>query len=98
MDTIALQNQIIELQKQLDAALIKEKKKEERKTYMREYMKKKYHDDLEGSRELTRKKQHKHYHTVKKPQNDLLKTYELLEGLKTKNPEYLEQIKCILSN
>ena len=98
MDTTALQNQIIELQKQLDAALIKEKKKEERKIYMREYMKKKYHDDLEGSRELTRKKQHKHYHTVKKPQNDLLKTYELLEGLKTKNPEYLEQIKCILSN
>ena len=98
MDTIALQNQIIELQKQLDAALIKEKKKEERKTYMREYMKKKYHDDLEGSRELTRKKQHKHYHSVKKPQNDLLKAHELLEGLKTSNPEYLEQIKCILAN
>ncbi len=98
MDTIALQNQIIELQKQLEVALKKEKKKEERKIYMREYMKKKYHDDLEVSRELTRKKQHKHYHSVKKPQNDLLKAHELLEGLKTSNPEYLEQIKCILAN
>jgi len=98
IDTIALQNQILELQKQLEDANKENAKKEARKEYMREYAKKKYYNNLEESRELTRKKQQKHYHNVKKPKNDLLKAYELLEGLKTTNPEYLEEIKEILAN
>jgi len=98
MDTVALQNQIIELQKQLDIANKIKAKKENRKEYMREYMKKYYHENHEKELTRTREKQHKHYHTVKKPKNKILKVYEYLDDLKTTNPEYLEEIKCILSN
>ena len=98
MDTIEIQNQILELQKQLEIANKIKAKKEERKTYMREYMKKYYQDNLESERERTRQKQHKHYHNVKKPKNAILKTYEHLEEIKNNNPEHLEEIKLILAN
>jgi hypothetical protein len=98
MDTTALQNQILELQKQLDIANKIKAKKEKRKTYMREYMKNQYHANLDQARKLTREKQHKHYHNVKKPKNVILKVYEYLEEIKNNNPEHLEEIKCILAN
>jgi hypothetical protein len=98
MDTIALQNQIIELQKQLEDALTKEKEIEDKRAKRREYMKKYYHANLEQERERTRQKQHKHYHNVRKPKNAILKTYELLEEIKNNNPEHLEEIKLILAN
>jgi hypothetical protein len=98
MDTIELQNKILELQKQLEIANKLKAKKESRKEYMREYMKKYYQDNLESERERTRQKQHKHYHNVKKHKNIILKTYELLEEIKNNNPEHLEEIKCILAN
>jgi len=98
IDTTALENQILELQKQLEDANKLKAKKEARKEYMREYMKKKYYNNLEASRKLTRDKQHKHYHNIKKPKNAILKTYELLEEIKNNNPEHLEEIKLILAN
>lgn len=98
MDTIELQNKILELQKQLDDANKLKAKKENRKEYMRGYMKKQYHANLEQARELTRDKQHKHYHNVKKPKNFMLKVYEYLEEIKNTNPEHLEQIKECLAN
>lgn len=98
MDTIEIQNKILELQKQLEIAEKTKAKKEARKEYMRGYMKKYYHDNHEREVERTRIRQHKHYHNVKKPQNDILKTYLLLEDLKNSNPEYLEEIKMVLSN
>lgn len=98
MDTIELQNKILELQKQLDDANKLKAKKESRKEYMREYMRKQYHANLEQARELTRQKQHKHYHNVKKPKNVILKVYEYLEEIKNTNPDHLEEIKLILAN
>lgn len=98
MDTIEIQNKILQLQKQLEIAEKTKAKKEARKEYMRVYMKKYYHDNHEKEVERTRIRQHKHYHNVKKPENDLLKTYDYLEQLKTINPEYLEEIKMVLSN
>lgn len=98
MDTIELQNKILELQKQLEDANKLKAKKESRKEYMRGYMKNQYHANLEQARELTRQKQHKHYHNVRKPKNVILKVYEYLEEIKNTNPEHLEEIKLILSN
>ena len=98
MDTTALQKQIEELQKQLEYANKLKAKKEKRNEYMREYMKKKYHANLDEEREHTRQKQHKHYHNVKKPKNVILKVYEYLEEIKNNNPEHLEEIKLILAN
>jgi len=98
MDTIELQNKILELQKQLEIANKINAKKESRKQYMREYMKKYYEDNHEREKERTRQKQHKHYHNVKKPKTAILKTYELLEEIKNNNPEHLEEIKLILAN
>lgn len=63
-----------------------------------EKMKKYYHDNLEKERERNRQKQTTHYHNVKKPQNDIIKAYLIIEDLKKSNPEYLEEIKLVLSN
>jgi len=52
-----------------------------------------YHANLEQERERNKQKQFNHYHNVKKPQNDIIKAYLILEELKTSNPEYLEEIK-----
>ena len=98
MDTTTLQNQILELQKQLEDATKLKAKKEKRKEYMREYMKKKYHANLDQEREHTRNRQHKHYHNIKKPQKKAARVYEYLEDLKTMSPEYLEEIKLVIAN
>lgn len=98
MDTIELQKKILELQKQLEDANKIKIKKEARKNYMREYMKKYYQENHEKEVVRTRERQHKHYHNIKKPQNKAARVYEYLEDLKTTNPEYLEEIKLVLSN
>jgi hypothetical protein len=98
MDTIALQNQILELQKQLEIANKEKAKKEKRKEYMRGYMKKYYHDNHEKEVERLRIRANKYYHENKLPETKLLKMYEYLEELKNTNPEHLEEIKLILAN
>ena len=98
MDTTALQNQILELQKQLEYANKLKAKKEKRKEYMRGYMKKYYHKNHEKEVERLRIRANKYYHENKTPENKLLKTYDYLEQLKTTNPEYLEEIKLVLAN
>lgn len=57
-----------------------------------------YHANLEQERERGREKQQKHYNEVIKPKMDIIKAYLIIEDLKKSNPEYLEEIKCILAN
>ena len=68
--------------------------KQLRKEKQKEY----YHNNLEQERERNKQKQFNHYHNVKKPKNDIIKAYLIIEDLKNTNPEYLEEIKLFLTN
>ena len=96
MSARELKKQIEELQKQLDDSI--ENKKENRREYMRTYIKNRYYNNLEDERERCKIKQRKYNKKQNLPETKLLKVYEIFEELKTSNPEYLEEIKMILSN
>lgn len=81
-------------ERQLKALANLEKGKLLRAQKQKEY----YHNNLDQERERSRQKQFNHYHNVKKPKNDIIKAYLIIEDLKNSNPEYLEEIKMVLSN
>jgi hypothetical protein len=91
-----IKKQILELQIQLNNSI--ENKKNNRKEYMRNYIKNRYYNNLEQERERCKIKQQKYNKKQILPETKLLKVYEILEELKQSNPEYLEEIKMILSN
>ena len=91
------QEELIEqLHKQLNDSV--ENKKNNRKEYMRTYIKNRYYNNLEEERERCKIKQRKYNKNQNLPETKLLKVYEIFEELKQCNPEYLEEIKMVLSN
>jgi len=82
------------IERQMKALANLELGKQLRKEKQKEY----YHNNLEQERERNKKKQFNHYHNVKKPKNDIIKAYLIIEDLKNTKPEYLEEIKLFLTN
>lgn len=82
------------IERQMKALANLELGKQLRKEKQKEY----YHANLDQERERNKQKQFNHYHNVKKPKNDIIKAYLIIEDLKTSNPEYLEEIKLFLTN